>query len=216
MAEWLEQASQWPWNVRSWSGGHELKPHRVELGVRSTSVLSRTWTKNILRIESSLSLQGLLVQMWLGLDKEDKDLFIGPQEFVVGYSKAPEQPQSSARPICHSHAMARTGREPATIRIAALELAALRHGRHRSIHHKKRFAPKSYSGNKSFLWANNASLCTSTILVGFGLVCLLTPGFSKDIRYHVWPYFSEVANRQIRHQVTPKVGCQPGYCIWSL
>ena len=28
-----------------------------------------------------------------------KDLFIGPQEFVVGYSKAPEQPQSSARPI---------------------------------------------------------------------------------------------------------------------
>ena len=55
-----------------------------------------------------------------------KDLFIGPQEFVVGYSKAPEQPQSSARHICHSHAMMRTGREPATICIAALELAALR------------------------------------------------------------------------------------------
>ena len=36
-------------------------------------------------------------------DKDDKDLFIDPQEFVVGYSKAPEQPQSSARPICHSH-----------------------------------------------------------------------------------------------------------------
>ena len=53
-------------------------------------------------------------------DKDkDKDLFIGPQEFVVGYSKAPEQPQSSARPICHSHAMTRTGREPATICIAA-------------------------------------------------------------------------------------------------
>ena len=49
-------------------------------------------------------------------DKDkDKDLFIGPQEFVVGYSKAPEQPQSSAGPICHSHAMTRTGREPATI-----------------------------------------------------------------------------------------------------
>ena len=30
---------------------------------------------------------------------KDKDLFIGPHEFVVGYSKAPEQPQSSARPI---------------------------------------------------------------------------------------------------------------------
>ena len=27
---------------------------------------------------------------------KDKDLFIGQQEFVVGYSKAPEQPQSSA------------------------------------------------------------------------------------------------------------------------
>ena len=49
----------------------------------------------------------------------DKDLFIGQQEFVVGYSKAPEQPQSSARAICHSHAMKRVGREPATIRIAA-------------------------------------------------------------------------------------------------
>ena len=44
----------------------------------------------------------------------------------MGYSKAPEQPQSSARPICHSHAMTRTGCEPATIRIAAQELAALR------------------------------------------------------------------------------------------
>ena len=53
-------------------------------------------------------------------DKDkDKDLFIGPQEFVVGYSKAPEQPQSSARPICHSHTMTRTGREPVTVRIAA-------------------------------------------------------------------------------------------------
>ena len=28
-----------------------------------------------------------------------KDSFTGPQEFVVGYSKAPEQPQSSARPV---------------------------------------------------------------------------------------------------------------------
>ena len=43
----------------------------------------------------------------------------------MGYSKAPEQPQSSARPICHSHAMTRTGREPATIHTSAYELAAL-------------------------------------------------------------------------------------------
>ena len=54
-------------------------------------------------------------------DKENKDSFIGPQEFVVGYSKAPEQPQSSARPICHSHAMTSMGREPASIRTAPWE-----------------------------------------------------------------------------------------------
>ena len=61
-----------------------------------------------------------------------KDSFIGPQEFVVGYSKVPEQPQSSARPICHSHTMATTGRQPATICIAtyrSLPCYALRHGR---------------------------------------------------------------------------------------
>ena len=52
------------------------------------------------------------------MDK-DKDSFIGRQEFVVGYSKAPGQPQSSTRPICHSHAMT-------TIHIASFELATLR------------------------------------------------------------------------------------------
>ena len=40
-------------------------------------------------------------------------------KLFVECSKAPEQPQSSARPICHSHTMTNTGREPATIRIAA-------------------------------------------------------------------------------------------------
>ena len=48
----------------------------------------------------------------------------------MGYSKAPEQPQSSARPICHSHAMTSTGREPATIRIAA----CIRIGARRATH----------------------------------------------------------------------------------
>ena len=50
----------------------------------------------------------------------------------MGYSKAPEQPQSSARPIYHFHAMTRTGCEPATIHIAAYRSSqryALRHGR---------------------------------------------------------------------------------------
>ena len=53
----------------------------------------------------------------------------------MGYSKAPEQPQSSARPICHSHTMTRKGREPATIRITAYRSSlryALRHGRRHS------------------------------------------------------------------------------------
>ena len=34
------------------------------------------------------------------------------------YSKAPEQPQSSAKPLCQFHTMTSAGREPATIRIA--------------------------------------------------------------------------------------------------
>ena len=59
----------------------------------------------------------LLASMPSGKDNA-KDLFIDLQEFVVGCSKAPEQPKSSARPRCHSHAMTSTGREPATIRIA--------------------------------------------------------------------------------------------------
>ena len=45
----------------------------------------------------------------------------------------------------------------------------------------------------------------------FGLCCLMTPGLSKDIRCHVWPYFLQAsANQQIRHKATHKVGCQPG------
>ena len=40
-------------------------------------------------------------------------------KLFVGYSKAPEQPQSGTRPVCQPHTMTRTGREPATIHIAA-------------------------------------------------------------------------------------------------
>ena len=50
---------------------------------------------------------------------KDKDLFVSLQEFVVEYSKAPEQPQSSTMPICHAYAMTRTGCEPAIICISA-------------------------------------------------------------------------------------------------
>ena len=67
---------------------------------------------------------------------KNKDLFIGPQEFAVGYSKAPEPPQSSARPMYHSHTMTNTGREPATIRIAVYRSSpryALLHGRRQNV-----------------------------------------------------------------------------------
>ena len=40
-------------------------------------------------------------------------------KLFVGYSKAPKQPQSSARPICQSHTMTSMGREPTTICIVA-------------------------------------------------------------------------------------------------
>ena len=40
-------------------------------------------------------------------------------KLFAGYSKAPKQPQSSARPICQFHTMTNTGGEPAAIRIAA-------------------------------------------------------------------------------------------------
>ena len=63
-------------------------------------------------------------------DKDkDKDSFIGPQEFVVGYSKAPKQPQSSTRPVCYFLTMTSTGREPAMPRYALLHIGA-RHATH--------------------------------------------------------------------------------------
>ena len=67
---------------------------------------------------SSADSMNWVIRMGCGKDKH-KDLFIGSRNFVVGYSKAPEQPQSSARPMCHSHAMTSTRRKPAIMRIAA-------------------------------------------------------------------------------------------------
>ena len=70
------------------------------------------------KVESIISKSSFIPSYLKDKDK-DKDPFIGPQEFVVGYSKAPKQTQSSAGPICHSPAMTSTGREPAIIHIAA-------------------------------------------------------------------------------------------------
>ena len=51
-----------------------------------------------------------------------------------------------------------------------------------------------------------------------GWVCfLMTPGLHKDIWDIMYDHaFSKLANHQIRHKATQKVGCQPGDCIWSL
>ena len=65
----------------------------------------------------------------------------------MGYSKAPEQPQNSTRPICHSHTRSSSGREPATIRIAGYRSSpryALCHGLARSI--KVSIAAQKFAG----------------------------------------------------------------------
>ena len=49
-------------------------------------------------------------------------------------------------------------------------------------------------------------------MINLSLCCLMTPDLRKDIRCT----FSKLANQQIRHQATQKVGRQPGDCIWSL
>ena len=46
MAEWLEQVSQWHELYCHDLEVMSLNPSRIELGVRSTSVLCCTWTKN--------------------------------------------------------------------------------------------------------------------------------------------------------------------------
>ena len=57
--------------------------------------------------------------------------------------------------------------------------------------------------------------------LGFG--CLMTPGRSKDIRCHVWPYFLNLTNHQITHmkwvvRLVIAYGNfnQPGDWKWSL
>ena len=58
-----------------------------------------------------------MLQIIICKDK-DEDSFISLQGFVVGYSKVPEQPQSSARPICHSHTITHTAPWETTITMA--------------------------------------------------------------------------------------------------
>ena len=80
--------------------------------------------KPLVRFNVNICMNNQRKQLIASENKDkDKDSFIGQQEFVVGYSKAPEQMQSSARPICHSHTMTSMGREPATIAHCATHCA---------------------------------------------------------------------------------------------
>ena len=43
---------------------------------------------------------------------------------------------------------------------------------------------------------------------------ILTPGLSKDIQCHAWPYpFAMLANHQIGHQTTSKISCQSAWWL---
>ena len=53
------------------------------------------------------------------------------------------------------------------------------------------------------------------MILSVGLCCLMTPGLSKDIQCHVWPYM--LANQMIRHQshqTINQAGYQTGNCTW--
>ena len=64
--------------------------------------------------------------------------------------------------------------------------------------------PSSYEiQNSIFVWPSG---------VNFGTVWRQ----HKDIRCHVWSYFSKLQITKSENQATHKVGCHPGDCIWSL
>ena len=64
-------------------------------------------------------------------------------------------------------------------------------------------------------WVKEVCSIVSLRVKRVGLRCLMTLCLSKDIRCHVWKYYSKLANHQIRHQATHKVGYLPGDCIRS-
>ena len=59
-----------------------------------------------------------------------------------------------------------------------------------------------YGDRRSRFWSSYWGFCGYRLWV---CVMLMTPGLSNGIQRHVWPHFSELANRQIRHQATHKV-----------
>ena len=90
-------------------------------------------------------------------------------KLFVGYSKAPEQPQSSARPICQSHTMTNTGREPVTIHIAAYRSSpryALHHGR-RHCHDLEVIRSKP---GRVELWVHSTSVLSCTLTKNINMI----------------------------------------------
>ena len=54
------------------------------------------------------------------------------------------------------------------------------------------------------------------LIIGHMWVCVCVVDTWSQQGHPVSRILSKFANHQIRHQVTHKVGCQPGDCIWSL
>ena len=62
------------------------------------------------------------------------------------------------------------------------------------------------------------NLCKETIILlhvmfWFGLCCLMMPGSVRTFGVMYDHIFPKLANHQIQHQATHKVGCQPGVCV---
>ena len=99
-------------------------------------------------------------------------------KLFVGYSKAPEKPQSSARPMCQPHTMTSTGREPATIHMTTYRP---RIGG-KIVHDIKQrvaiFSPQSYSRSQTELYDNRSALCWGQ-LGKQNINCILADDFFK-------------------------------------
>ena len=100
-----------------------------------------------------------------------------------GYS--PEQPQSSARPICQSHTMTNTGCEPATIRFAVYRSSphyALRHRRRRKAPFRMAFTlslQESYNAYEKIPW--HSFLISSAWFLNRGDECPLKQFCRKNV-----------------------------------
>ena len=82
---WL---ADWYWLIGWWLGSWGVSVLNWVFGGWTTHVLTRIVVLLTIYLQTR---RGITVLTGRGLKDKDKDLFIGPQEFVLGYSKAPEQ-----------------------------------------------------------------------------------------------------------------------------